>query len=488
MMQIQYLNGLGVVATRKRQILSGMAYEKYFKSPLKTDPVLHKDGNTFDTIQFMEQIVRKTLEDTKAIAKVLKGERVQETLQNLFAFLYRHVQYRIDTPGVEQLRRPSRTWADRFEGVDCDCYSIFISSVLTNLGIPHAFRKTKYGGKSYFQHIYVVVPKRRLADLNSRVDYWVVDPVMDAFDTEKLYSDKHDQVVVGWNRAAKSMEGIPIHFLNGERYYSQEVKQYLSGLGNVKDVLFTDGKATYASTGELGFLKKLWDGVKKVAKPLVQIATPIVSNVIPGGSAIMQVANSLLKTGGETTTESGAPPLLPVDTQNAQVVQNPTASVSQTATEGKSSGIKLTDILELQRIVRQDMQKSADKAVDNTKVLESASRKLNGKINQESENIKKLKRAMQLLNTRYKETAESTSKMKEAATIQNQRVLQLKRNSDLNFSNLKKAVQLTNDKANSGTAVAMEAHTKVLQESNKKKSASWSTWLGPAIGFALTMI
>lgn len=35
--------------------------------------------------------------------------------------------------GGEHLRRPARSWQERSAGVDCDCMSIFASSVLTNL-------------------------------------------------------------------------------------------------------------------------------------------------------------------------------------------------------------------------------------------------------------------------------------------------------------------------------------------------------------------
>lgn len=184
-MQLLKAFGLGLVASGKRAIRAGREYDKYFSlSGVEGNEVsLMANGNVSDTITLMKKVVRETLAHTKKIAQVLQGNSRLETARNLYNFLYQHVQYTKDNPLREQLRTPLRTWADRKRGVDCDCYSIFISSVLTNLGIPHYFRVAGYNGGDY-QHVYVVVP-----DGNSKI---IIDPVVDQFNSEHPYTSKKD--------------------------------------------------------------------------------------------------------------------------------------------------------------------------------------------------------------------------------------------------------------------------------------------------------
>jgi hypothetical protein len=87
---------------------------------------------------------------------------------------------------------------DRISGIDCDCFSIFCSSILCNLGIPHKFRITKYS-KPHWQHIYVIVPKPN--------GHWTVDAVLGQFNYEKPFTQKMDYTM--------SLNGINIAVLSG---------------------------------------------------------------------------------------------------------------------------------------------------------------------------------------------------------------------------------------------------------------------------------
>lgn len=217
--KIQYLNGneLGLVAKSKRVIRAGQQYNQYFPKPEKSDPIVNKDGSVNDTVDYCEKIVRSTLNDTKRLAPLLRGNSIEETCRNIFAFIYDHIQYEEDKPGVEQVRRPARTWADR-KG-DCDCMSIFASSILTNLNIPHSFRIVKMYKRNYFQHIYVIVPRQKTADLSLRFNYIVIDPVLDKFNQEAPEINfKKDY------KMENNLAGIPIQYLNGTNG--------IAGLGN----------------------------------------------------------------------------------------------------------------------------------------------------------------------------------------------------------------------------------------------------------------
>ncbi len=289
--RIKYLNGLGLVASGKRNIRSGVEYNRYFSAPKREDKYLTYAGTTNDTIGFMGEIIKSTLADTKQIAPVLKGENLQRTLSNIFTFVFSHLQYKPDDPVNEELRRPKRAWADRVTGVDCDCYSIFIGSILSNLNIPFALRMVKINNKPYFQHVYVVVPKSgKRNELESRSSYFVVDPVLDTFNEEHPFTGKYDLFM----QPIKYLNGVPSASLNGLRggvvpnlYYSPEAAREKSN-----NVIFFDGLDYYERVNGigglnglqglngLGFLKKVFGAVKSVGKVVKNIAKKAVKPIV----------------------------------------------------------------------------------------------------------------------------------------------------------------------------------------------------------------
>ena len=210
-------------ATKKRKIANGASYDHLFEKTMGIDMTVKKDANLSHTMALIPKIVRKTLNQSYKIAWELKRDTLEETLRNIWDFTYRHIAYKKDEKGTEQVRSPRRTWADRYSGVDCDCYSTFISSILTNLGIPHALRITKYS-QSFFQHIYPIVP------VGNR-NYITMDCVTDSFDYEVPYSEKKD--------------------------YPMEL-QFLNGLGNDTNTFsgpdYIEGIED--GVGELGRVKK----------------------------------------------------------------------------------------------------------------------------------------------------------------------------------------------------------------------------------------
>ena len=183
------LPSLGYVASSKRSIKSGTEYNQYFNlNGIEGNEItLIENGNVEQTISEMKKMVKKTLSQTQRIALKLKGTNRLETARNIWNFVYQHIQHKKDHPLREQLRTPLRTWRDRSTGVDCDCYSIFISTILTNLGIDHSFRIAAYGNG--FQHVYVMVPNN-----GSEI---IIDCVADKFNYEVPYTKKKDFTVMG---------------------------------------------------------------------------------------------------------------------------------------------------------------------------------------------------------------------------------------------------------------------------------------------------
>lgn len=169
--------------TGKRHIKSGDGFNHLFPTPQGKNVVVKKVAHLDDTIHLMKKVVSTTLEDTFAIAQMLKASTEEDTCKNIWNFCFTHLQYTKDEMGKEQVRRPARTWKDRKAGIDCDCMSVFIGSILTNLNIPFSFRLTKYRSHE-FEHVYPI------AHTNNGII--ILDAVVHKFNREVPYSAKKD--------------------------------------------------------------------------------------------------------------------------------------------------------------------------------------------------------------------------------------------------------------------------------------------------------
>lgn len=307
-MRIRGLNGVGLVATSKRRIKSGKEFDAYFPKPSNEDPILSHNAENEDTLErFIPEYATKYKGDTERIALVLKQKNLHDTCKAVWHFVYDHIQYKLDEPHEEQIRRPARSWADRATGVDCDCYSVFISSVLQNLGIRHAIRMTAYYKERGYQHVYIVVPKTATSDLSKRSDYITLDCVMDAFDAEKPFIAKKDKLIGGNG----TLNGLPIRGLNGNA-------QFLAKSDLVfNDVYYHPGMGTWALKGldggfyirgdkNLRYVEPI-EGLganffKKIAKTALKVLTPIASTaanfVVPGSGQFVSAIGKGLQEGG----------------------------------------------------------------------------------------------------------------------------------------------------------------------------------------------
>ncbi|MBO4601579.1 MAG: hypothetical protein J5651_00270 [Salinivirgaceae bacterium] len=170
------VNGLGLTASTVRNIRPISDYAAYIpprEALEQTDPILFENGDEHDTVALMRKVAVKYKSDTAKLAQWLKRPTLKETLQNIFDFVYTHVQYVKDNPMVEQVRRPLRALYDQ-KG-DCDCFATLIGSILENLGIKYKFRVAAY--QRGWQHVYVIVPYEN--------GYYTVDPVLDQCFAEK---------------------------------------------------------------------------------------------------------------------------------------------------------------------------------------------------------------------------------------------------------------------------------------------------------------
>lgn len=254
-------------ANKRRNIKSGSEYDQLFPGSENDTKAIRKNANVDHTVAFIPKVVQETLDQTRQISQILKGRTLYETCSNIWHFVYQHINYKKDQEGYEQIRSPSRAWHDRKTGVDCDCYSVFISSILTNLFIPHILRITKYH-RDYFQHIYPVVPFQG--------KYITIDCVTDKFDYEVPFSEKKDYP-------------MELQYLNGfdgdgmgelGRIFKKKMAKK-SPLP-VKTILATRTIPQVAKKAVPSFLQKLKG--KKASKflPVRQTGNPIVTPVSVG--------------------------------------------------------------------------------------------------------------------------------------------------------------------------------------------------------------
>jgi hypothetical protein len=257
----------------RRRIRRGKEFDHLFPSPSVEDKTIKGSASVEDTMALIQKTVPLTLWHTEKIAKVLKGKTLYETCRNIWQFVYDHIQYKRDKDGVEQVRSPRRTWWERTSGVDCDCYTEFISSILLNLDIPHLARVTKYPKKypqvPRWQHVYPIVPKagREDKDMRDRDDYIVLDCVKDDFDDEEPYLERKDF-------------SMRLDYLDG--FENEETAQDDTGYIEPDTVDLADLAAVYDEEEMGNIFKKVGGAVKKAAKAVKQTAKKVGDKVGDG--------------------------------------------------------------------------------------------------------------------------------------------------------------------------------------------------------------
>ncbi|WP_374173898.1 transglutaminase-like domain-containing protein [Flavobacterium tructae] len=194
----------------QRNILGGQEYEPLFPE-VSCDKTNLGNGNTFDTVRMIKQMVIKYNHQTKEVAKLLQQSSLKETCDRIYWFLYNHIQYKAD--GMEQmLRSPACTFKMRAQGVDCKTYSIFASSLLVNMGIRHYIRQIKQPSfrPDLYTHVYVIVPLNQESG-DIKEGYFIIDGTTST-NREPIHIMAHDTEVnlphFGLNAPKTNRKGI----------------------------------------------------------------------------------------------------------------------------------------------------------------------------------------------------------------------------------------------------------------------------------------
>lgn len=93
--------------------------------------------------------------DVTRLASHLKADNVLQSAFNVWHWLHTNIKYNYDTPGEEEIRTPARSWADRENGVDCDCIAVFTACLLGAMGYKPKFEIVAFNNSPKFSHIYV---------------------------------------------------------------------------------------------------------------------------------------------------------------------------------------------------------------------------------------------------------------------------------------------------------------------------------------------
>ncbi|WP_276977829.1 hypothetical protein [Flavobacterium filum] len=165
----------------KRHIKSGVEFEPYVDRPSGINETIKKNSKLEDTVKFLPQAISRTYLQAERIAPIVvpdyQTNSVYQTCQQLWHWAYKHFQYHKDEKGKEQIRSFRRSFWDRHIGIDCDDFTVVISSLLTIYRIPHILRVAKYTEKQGYQHIYPIVPLEEGG-------YITMDCVVDTFNYE----------------------------------------------------------------------------------------------------------------------------------------------------------------------------------------------------------------------------------------------------------------------------------------------------------------
>ncbi len=209
------LEGLGYspMSAIERPIKDGREFDKYFALPQGKRRIVIKDGEVDDTVEKMHEIVKSDAHLIKEFSKLFKAPTRYETAQKIYDWIYHYLKYNLEEG--EQLKNPLVSYhlgqrlAREFYNkhgyynpaysVDCDDISIFVASILYNLGIPYAFRIASYNPARGYQHVYTITWDEAGNEI-------IIDPVYWQFNAEKPYIKQ---------KTVQALDGIPVEYLYG---------------------------------------------------------------------------------------------------------------------------------------------------------------------------------------------------------------------------------------------------------------------------------
>jgi len=273
----------------------------------------YPNGDTKDIIETVLYADGKGAYYTKEFAQTLKGKTLLQTCRNIWEFVKTQIPYVLDPAGEQWIKSPGRLWKDK--AGDCKSFSVFTASCLRNLGIPYGYRFASYHPTdATATHVYVYVPAGK--------DEIILDSVWTGpFNTQKQYTFKEDKLMskIAYLGATNGPKHVPGEFkltrpidqiTDGEMTlllarqrleidkansaavggpFNWQIEKYDKAIGVINHALanvdnpdeilrmadhFTNTATEAGKPAHVGgFLKKIGQGIKKVAKAVTKVVT-----------------------------------------------------------------------------------------------------------------------------------------------------------------------------------------------------------------------
>lgn len=275
----------------KRHIKSGVEFEPYVDKPTGINETIKKNSKLEDTVKFLPQAISCTYLQAERIAPIVvpdyQTNSVYQTCQQLWHWAYKHFQYHKDEKGKEQIRSFRRSFWDRHIGIDCDDFTVVISSLLTIYRIPHILRVAKYTEKQGYQHIYPIVPLEEGG-------YITMDCVVDTFNYEVPLIQNIDTEM-----DLQFLDGIDDNDMGDTDIMGIDAQDLIEGLEEFGDLsgrkkLFGGGNKSSGGGG--GFKQKLNNFKNSKAGQILKKGIHIANRVNPAAGLLRVGILASLKT------------------------------------------------------------------------------------------------------------------------------------------------------------------------------------------------
>lgn len=178
---------------------------RYIAPPDGWNKVMYQNGDVKDIIRVILQADGLSAKYTRELAKQLQQADEYETMRAIWHFVKDNVRYTRDKAGHEVVQLPGAMWRGR-KG-DCKSFSIFIGSILKNLGVKYRYRVAFYDPANPDSgHIYPI------ATLSDGTEV-VLDAVHNRFDEEVRFWKARDYYPAsGYSRKAQRLNGLSPEF------------------------------------------------------------------------------------------------------------------------------------------------------------------------------------------------------------------------------------------------------------------------------------
>lgn len=238
---------------------------------------LYKESyRTDDIIGLVNTVLKTDVDDTEAFSRQFEPTRAG--LRRLFKWVDHNFTYVEDPDGSQWVQTPSYLFASK-RG-DCKSYTVFISSVLQNMGLDHIIRYTNNDG-TQIHHVYPVAILR-----GQEIPLDVVYKKLEggAFGTEKPYINKKDFPMKGLYKLGNTgSTQLPM------RIADQEVDRLRASVAHIPDSVVSSqgGDLTEMTEGEY----RRWYTARRYRSLAVKTQNPQIRQEYEAAARILESGN-----------------------------------------------------------------------------------------------------------------------------------------------------------------------------------------------------